>query len=74
MHRKILTLLSLLLISACSLSSPADPLPLQIYTDPSGVYQLSLPEGWQVSKADQILTFRQAQVRRGKAISTSASW
>ena len=66
MHRKILTLLSLLLISACSLSAPADPLPLQAYTDPAGVYRLSLPEGWQVSKADQILTFRPGTGAQGE--------
>ncbi len=66
MHRKILTLLSLLLLCACSLSAPAEPLPLQPYTDPRGVYQLSLPEGWQVSQADQVLTFRPGLAAKGE--------
>jgi len=59
MLKKPLVLLCLLLLSACGLPAPADPLPLQTYADPAGVYQLSLPEGWLTSQAEdsQVWTF-----------------
>lgn len=55
--RKLILLLMVLLtiLSACSQSS-GKSLPLEDYLDPQGRYSFAIPEGWETSVEDQLLT------------------